>query len=104
MTPIVQLVLVRIRANWRNNSCGTWLLADPEGQVYALSEHSATPAELGDRWGWVAGMYGRRVMEPGGKPRWPTLAEIRDALIQAFIDNGFVTEQMIYDEIRGIEG
>jgi hypothetical protein len=94
LTPLAQRIAQRIRQN-RHAGGGSYLLADAAGQVYVLCDISGTTSTaLADHPDWLAGFY----------TAVPEVAQVISDLTQAFLDNGFLPVEVIYEAIRMEEG
>lgn len=81
---VIGKVLERVRGNWRNSACHTWVLCSATGDVSTVTEAAATASYLESVWDDVAGAFGRSSMAPGEAPRWPTADEVREAIADVY--------------------
>lgn len=92
---MARAVRARIRKNRENTGGCSYLLACPEGWVYVLTDHSTNATLMKENVSWLVGCYGLVQTESGKPARWPSVAEIADALQQQMSDYAEATAGMI---------
>lgn len=101
---IAVLVAQRVFVIRRDEGVGSYLMANPDGQVFVLSECSlGTQRMLRERPGWLVGCYAvtPRPTGPDGKrarPEFPTAPRLHEDLHQHFCDLGLIAPAVI--EVR----
>lgn len=97
MMPLAQKVAQRIRTNRHSyEGAGSYVMADGTGSVFVLCEAATTTdATVNANTGLVVGRYSFPL---------PTSRDLFDDLLAHFVEIGFVTEQLIRDVIREVEG
>lgn len=94
VTPLCRRLIKRIRNNRNVTQAGSYLLGDSEGYIYILSETCVDAVYVLDRLAKMQiGLYLN-----------PSLDDLRDDLLQHFVDVGYVTELDIYAAVREVEG
>lgn len=100
LTQYAQAVVDRIWRIRRDENCGSYVLANGDGQVHVLSEAGLSTAGIVRRnEGGIVGIYAADT-KSGRNPVCPSVEQMVDDLRATFLELGFITTADLYAEIR----
>lgn len=104
LTVYAQQIVDRIWRIRRDENCGSYVLANEQGEVHVLSEAGLSTAGIIRRNGEdIVGLYAADTRQ-GRNPVIPPVEQMVGDLRERLIESGFISVADIYAEIRYVAG
>lgn len=104
LTEYAQAVVDRIWRIRRDENCGSFVLANAQGEVHVLSEAGLSTAGIVRfREADIVGIYAADT-KAGPNPIVPSIEQMVDDLRATFLSVGFITPGDLYDDLRYGDG